>query len=62
MMKISNVQVPQQSQIQAISSNSTMEGSPAEEANESATEKANEAQKKAIAQSTGVGTKVDVTA
>ncbi|MGV3465138.1 MAG: hypothetical protein ACO1OT_07590 [Heyndrickxia sp.] len=61
MMKISNVQV-QQAQNQAISNNSSLEGSPAEEARESATEKAHEAQQKAIAQSTGVGTKVDVIA
>lgn len=50
-------------QAQTLSSNSRVEGSPAEEANESAAEKASEAaQKAAVAKSTGVGTKIDITA
>lgn len=63
MMQISNnLHVAQQAQTQALKNNSSNEGSPAEEASESAAERVSEAQKKAVAQSTGVGTQVDFTA
>lgn len=59
-MQISSLNVAHQAQTS--SNNSKVEGSPTEEANESAAEKATEQMKTAVAQSTGVGTKVDITA
>lgn len=65
-MQISNVNATNYSQ--TLTNNSKLEGSPSEETKESAAEKASEAQKvtnpqkAVIAQSTGIGTKVDFTA
>jgi hypothetical protein len=59
-MQISNVQAGQQ--LQQLQQTAKVQGSSAEEANESASEKAAEQQKKAIAQSTGVGVNLDTKA
>jgi hypothetical protein len=57
-MQISNLQANQRFQsVQAQTKG--VEGSASEEANESSSERAAEAQKKAIAQSTGVGVNLD---
>jgi hypothetical protein len=59
-MQISSVQAGQQ--LQQLQQTAKVQGSPSEEANESASEKATELQKKAIAQSTGVGVNLDTKA
>jgi hypothetical protein len=57
-MQISNVQASQQLQ-RVQSQNTGVEGSASEEANESASAKAQEAQKIAVAKSTGIGVNLD---
>jgi conjugal transfer/entry exclusion protein len=59
-MQISNTQASQLQAVQKLQPpNARAEGSKTEEANESASERAAEAQKKAVAQSTGVGSSLD---
>jgi hypothetical protein len=57
-MQISNLQANQQFQRLQLQTKG-VEGSASEEANESASERAAESQKKAVAQSTGVGVNLD---
>lgn len=59
-MQISSVQGGKQ--LQQLQQTAKVEGSASEEANESASEKATELQKKAVAQSTGVGVNLDTKA
>jgi hypothetical protein len=56
----SNVHANQQ--LQQLQQTAKVQGSASEEANESASEKATELQKKAVAQSTGVGVNLDTKA
>jgi hypothetical protein len=59
-MQISSVQAGQH--LQQLQQNAKVQGSSSEEANESACERAVEQQKKAVAQSTGVGANLDTKA
>jgi hypothetical protein len=59
-MQISSVQAGQH--LQQLQQNAKVQGSSSEEANESASERAVEQQKKAVAQSTGVGVNLDTKA